>query len=75
MQLIEKAKNAILSNEEININAEIKNFNRTTGAMLSGEICKYHGDAGLAPNTLTCNFKGVAGQSFGAWLAKVLLLS
>jgi glutamate synthase (NADPH/NADH) large chain len=47
----------------------IRNVNRTVGAMLSGEIAKLHGHAGLKPDTLRVNFTGVAGQSFGAWLA------
>jgi glutamate synthase (NADPH/NADH) large chain len=37
--------------------------------MLSGEIARAHGHAGLKPDTLRINFTGVAGQSFGAWLA------
>ncbi|MDD4202602.1 MAG: glutamate synthase large subunit [Candidatus Omnitrophica bacterium] len=69
-QLIEKAKDAIHSNQVVNIDSPIRNFNRTTGAMLSGEVCKYHGDSGLSEDSIVCNFKGIAGQSFGAWLAK-----
>ena len=33
------------------------------------EIAKAHGHGGLKPDTLRINFTGVAGQSFGAWLA------
>ncbi len=46
----------------------IENVNRATGAMLSGKICKIYGEAGLTEDTVHCKFKGVAGQSFGAWL-------
>ena len=35
--------------------------------MLSGEIARRHGHAGLKPDQLRVSFKGVAGQSFGAW--------
>jgi glutamate synthase (NADPH/NADH) large chain len=38
--------------------------------MLSGTICKTYGEEGLAEDTVHFKFKGVAGQSFGAWLAK-----
>src|SRR5690606_33905020 len=48
---------------------EIRNVNRTVGAMLSGEIARKHGHAGLKPDTIRINFSGVAGQSLGAWLA------
>ena len=37
--------------------------------MLSGEVAKAHGHEGLAPDTIRINLTGVAGQSFGAWLA------
>ncbi|MFA4905238.1 MAG: glutamate synthase large subunit [Candidatus Margulisiibacteriota bacterium] len=47
----------------------IKNSDRTVGAMLSGEICKKYGEAGLPEDSLQIKFNGVAGQSFGAWLA------
>ena len=43
---------------------------RTTGAMLSGEISKRYGEAGLPKDTINCTFKGSAGQSFGGFLVK-----
>jgi len=49
---------------------DIRNFNRTTGAMLSGTVAKIYGDSGLPQDTIKCKFNGVAGQSFGAFLAK-----
>jgi glutamate synthase domain-containing protein 2/glutamate synthase domain-containing protein 1/glutamate synthase domain-containing protein 3 len=49
---------------------EIKNSDRAVGAMLSGEICKRYGEEGLPEDSLRFKFKGVAGQSFGAWLTK-----
>lgn len=47
----------------------IKNTNRTVGAMLSGEIAKKYGNAGLPEDTIQFTFTGSAGQSFGAFLA------
>ena len=38
--------------------------------MLSGEITRIHGEAGLPDGTLICKFKGSAGQSFGAFLSR-----
>lgn len=40
--------------------------------MLSGEIAKVYGDEGLPEDTITLNFKGSAGQSFGAFAVKGL---
>ena len=47
----------------------IRNIDRTTGAMLSGEVAKRYGHAGLPEDTISVTFRGTAGQSFGAFLA------
>ena len=52
------------------IRSKIENLNRSFGTLISGEVAKYYGDAGLPDGTLTFNLKGVAGQSFGAFLSK-----
>ena len=48
----------------------IRNVHRTVGAMLSGEIARRYGSEGLPDDTIRIKFKGSAGQSFGAFLAK-----
>jgi glutamate synthase (NADPH/NADH) large chain len=67
-KLIELAKPALEKKEQVRIDLPIQNINRTTGAMLSGEICLRYGEEGLLEDTIYCKWKGVAGQSFGAWL-------
>ncbi len=67
IELIEAARPAIEGGETIVLERTIRNVNRTVGAMLSGEIARKHGHAGLKPDQLRIAFKGVAGQSFGAW--------
>src|SRR5207249_3098993 len=52
----------------------IRNVHRTVGAMLSGEIARRYGSAGLPDNTIHFEFTGSAGQSFGAFLAKGVTL-
>jgi glutamate synthase (NADPH/NADH) large chain len=47
----------------------IANTDRTIGARLAGEISRRHGAAGMAATPLTLEFRGSAGQSFGAWNA------
>jgi glutamate synthase (NADPH) large chain len=47
----------------------IDNSKRTVGAVLSGEIARRHGAAGLAEGTIRVRYTGSAGQSFGAFLA------
>ncbi|WP_152428560.1 glutamate synthase large subunit [Methyloferula stellata] len=68
-KLIEAARDAITSRVPIRIETAIHNTDRTTGAMLSGEIARVHGHDGLPDNTIHILAKGTAGQSFGGWLA------
>ncbi len=67
--LIEEAKPAIENGEAVVIERTIRNLNRTAGAMLSGRIAEKHGLKGLPEDTIRINFKGAAGQSFGAFAA------
>jgi len=69
-ELIKRAKSAIESGAPVNIELPIKNTDRSTGAMLSGQIAKRRGEAALPEDTIHCLFQGVAGQSFGAFLTK-----
>ena len=52
----------------------IRNANRTTGAMVSFEIARRYGHKGLPDDSITFNFIGSAGQSFGAFASKGLSL-
>jgi glutamate synthase (NADPH/NADH) large chain len=67
--LIAAAVPALEKGEAVRIESEIINVNRTVGAMLSGEVAKRFGHEGLPDNTIKIAFTGVAGQSFGAFLA------
>ena len=70
LKLIELAKPALKNKQSLKAELPISNTDRTTGAMLSGEVCKTCGEAGLPEDTIYFKFKGVAGQSFGAFLTK-----
>jgi glutamate synthase (NADPH/NADH) large chain len=70
LKLLKEAGKAIQSGEKVWISQKIVNTDRTVGAMLSGEISRRYGEAGLAKDTITCIFNGTAGQSFGAFLVK-----
>ncbi|OGR94249.1 MAG: hypothetical protein A2902_05710 [Elusimicrobia bacterium RIFCSPLOWO2_01_FULL_64_13] len=73
-QLIAKAMGAIESKRPITIQSAIKNYNRCVGTMLSSEIARRYGNAGLPEDTVRCVFQGSAGQSFGAFLARGVTL-
>ncbi|NIL93878.1 MAG: glutamate synthase large subunit [Woeseiaceae bacterium] len=46
---------------------EIRNFNRSIGARISGEIARRHGNQGMRDAPLEISLRGTAGQSFGVW--------
>ncbi|MGO9596210.1 MAG: glutamate synthase large subunit [Steroidobacteraceae bacterium] len=48
---------------------EVKNFNRSIGARLSGEIARHWGNYGMAEAPLNVYLRGSIGQSFGVWNA------
>jgi glutamate synthase (NADPH/NADH) large chain len=73
-KLIDHASEAVESGVPIEIKLPIRNVHRTVGAMLSGEIARRYGSAGLPDNTIKFHFTGSAGQSFGAFLAKGVTL-
>ncbi|BCL77417.1 glutamate synthase [Jeongeupia sp. HS-3] len=68
--LVAKAQNALETGAKVSIETSIKNVNRTVGAMLSGEVARRYGNAGLAEDTINVRLNGTAGQSFAAFLAK-----
>ncbi|QSX79126.1 glutamate synthase large subunit [Agrilutibacter solisilvae] len=47
----------------------IGNTDRSIGARLSGQVARLHGDHGMQDAPITVRLRGVAGQSFGAFLA------
>jgi len=67
--LIAAAADALESRQPVVIERKVINVNRTVGAMLSGEVARRYGHAGLPDNTIKVKLTGVAGQSFGAWTA------
>ena len=73
-RLIELSKNSLLNKEPVDIKLPIHNYNRSTGAMLSGEVVRTFGHSGLPDNTINICFKGTTGQAFGAWLSKGITL-
>jgi len=69
LKLIEQARPALEEGKPVQIETVVRNYNRTVGAMLSGEVAKRYGHKGLPEDTISILAKGTAGQSFGAFLA------
>ncbi len=68
-KLLDQAKNSIQTRQRVEIESEIKNTDRSVGAILSHHVVKTHGPDGLPENTICINFEGSAGQSLGAFLS------
>jgi glutamate synthase (ferredoxin) len=75
IEILKAVQLALNSKKSITLQYDIKNTNRSLGAILSNEISKKHGFVGLPEDTLNLNFKGSAGQSFGAFGAPGITLS
>jgi glutamate synthase (NADPH) large chain len=50
-------------------NYKVRNFNRSIGARLSGEIAKRYGNQGMADAPINIRLSGSIGQSWGVWNA------
>ena len=68
-RLIEQARPALEHRTPVRIEAAISSVDRAAGAMLSGEVARRYGHAGLPEDTISISLGGTGGQSFGAWLA------
>ena len=69
-RLIADAAPALDEGHPVKIRTEVRNVNRTVGAMLAGEVARQRGHAGLAEDSIVIEAKGVGGQSFGAWATR-----
>ena len=74
-QLVEHSLDALLSLRNVEVNLPVRNVHRSVGAILSGEIARRYGSAGLPDDTIRIHLKGSAGQSLGAFLAKGITLT
>ena len=73
-EILEQVQQHIEDATYFTANYPITNKHRTVGARISGKIVKLYGDHGLPRGTLELHFRGSAGQSFGAFLARGLRL-
>jgi len=73
LKLIEKCRPAIERGEKVQFMEEVRNVNRSVGAMLSGELIRQRSE-GLPDHTIFIQAEGNGGQSFGAFLAHGITL-
>ena len=72
--LIQLSAGALADGSPVSLDLPIRNVNRTVGTMLGYELTKRHGAVGLPDDTISIDFTGSAGMSFGAFLPKGITL-
>ncbi|MFP4223462.1 MAG: glutamate synthase large subunit [Phycisphaeraceae bacterium] len=69
-ELLRRAEPALKDGTRVDIDLPVRNTDRTVGTMLSNEVSRKYGEAGLPLDTIRIKLTGSAGQSLGAWLAR-----
>jgi glutamate synthase (NADPH/NADH) large chain len=72
--LIAKSAAALEDGTPVAFSLDVRNENRSVGAMLGGELVRRHGGAGLPDDTIDVTLNGTAGQSFGAFVPRGVTL-
>ncbi len=72
--LIQLCEGALADGTPVKLELPIRNVNRTVGTLLGYEVTSRHGAAGLDDDTISIDFTGSAGMSFGAFLPKGITL-
>ncbi len=72
--LIQLCEGALEDGRPVHVELPIRNVNRTVGTMLGSEVTRRYGAVGLPDDTITIDFEGSAGNSFGAFLPKGITL-
>ena len=67
--LLDAAQPALEKGQPVVIQTPIVNINRTVGTILSNEVAKRYGQAGLPDETIRIELTGSAGQSLGDFLS------
>ena len=74
-ELIRQSEPALATGEAVRIAVDVRNVDRSVGAMLAGEVVRRVGPDGLPDDTIHVDLRGSGGQSFGAWLPAGITLS
>ncbi len=72
--LLEGAHASVRYGAPTTMQIQLTNADRAFGARLAGEIARKHGEVGLPDGTIVVEASGTAGQSFGAFATRGMLL-
>ncbi|MDN3653363.1 glutamate synthase large subunit [Thalassotalea ponticola] len=67
--ILEQATENVLEKKSTELYFNVRNTDRSIGAMLSGFIARHHGDQGMAATPIQLNLTGTVGQSFACFNA------
>ena len=73
-ELLPFVADTLKSGKAVELCTVVHNVDRTVGTELSGEVDEHFGVKGLPEDTIKIHLQGVAGQSFGAFLAPGITL-
>lgn len=71
-RLIEQCRPALDERQPVELKIDVRNIHRTVGTMLSYEISRRYGEAGLPEDTIVIEANGSCGQSFCSFGAQGL---
>ncbi len=74
-EILKQTEPSLETLSPVEIVLPVRNVNRSVGTMLSGQVARRHGSAGLPDDTIRLQLTGSAGQSLGAFLAKGITLT
>ncbi len=74
-ELIAACADALEERRPVSLKRAIRNAHRAVGTMLGYEVTRRWGGRGLADDTITLEFTGSAGQSFGAFIPRGITLT
>ena len=72
--LIQLAEGTLAGGAPVTLDLPVRNVNRSVGTLLGYHLTRRYGAAGLPDDSITVNFRGWAGMSFGAFLPKGITL-
>ena len=73
--LLPLCKPALENGTPVSATLPIRNTNRVVGTILGSEVTRRYGPTGLPDDTIRLQFKGSAGQSFGAFVPRGMTLT
>ena len=72
--LIQLAEGTLAGGPPVTLDLPVRNVNRAVGTLLGYHVTSRYGAAGLPDDSITVNFTGMGGMSFGAFLTRGITL-